>query len=64
MPGRVIEQRTPHTPPPKVQRRNLLHHNLADHTGPLVGLAVVAVRAGGLEGGGDSVALGVQVVLV
>lgn len=49
----------------RAQRRScLLHNDLADHAGTLVGLAVVAVLAGGVELGGGLLAGGVQVVLM
>lgn len=43
---------------------NLLHNDLALHASTLVGLAVVAVAARGLEGGAGLLSWGVQVVLV
>jgi hypothetical protein len=44
--------------------RNLLHNDLADHAGSLVGLAVVAVLAGSVELGGVALSGSVQVVIV
>jgi hypothetical protein len=42
----------------------LLHDDLAHHAGALVGLAVVRVRARGVEGVGHLITGAVQVVLV
>ena len=48
----------------RVSRPCSLHDDLANHARALVGFAVVAIGAGGLEGGRHLLALGVEVVLV